>query len=87
MGKAFLPRRDAFDVYLRFATLPEVGICTEPAGCESHLRSLLDAATPARMWTDAYLAAFAATAGLRLVTFDKDFARFGGIARLQLSPR
>jgi len=87
MGEAALSLRDAFDVYLRFAALPEVGLCTEPADCEHMLAALLEPATPARLWTDAYLAAFALAGGLRLVTFDKDFARFGGIARLQLSAR
>lgn len=85
MGSATLALRDAFDVYQRFAALPEVELCAEPGGCEAHLMNLLDAATPARLWTDAYLAAFASAGELRLVTFDKDFARFGGIARLQLS--
>ena len=47
----------------------------------------------ARIWfcrvtkhlTDAYLAAFAVCAGLRLVTFDKDFERFEGLRLLRLS--
>ena len=56
----------------------------EPAACEATLNKLLRPGTPARLWTDAYLAAFAAAGGLRLVTFDKDFARFGELARLQL---
>ena len=34
-----------------------------------------DAVSPKR-WTDAYLAAFAITGGLRLVTLDKDFLNF-----------
>jgi predicted nucleic acid-binding protein len=29
-----------------------------------------------KLWMDAYLAAFAITGGLRLVTFDKDFRKF-----------
>lgn len=85
MGKAALSLRDAFDVYQRFASLPEVELCAEPGDCEVHLTHLLDAATPARLWTDAYLAAFAIAGRLRLVTFDKDFARFGGVERLHLS--
>lgn len=31
-------------------------------------------------WTDAYLAAFATAAGLRLVSFDKDFTRYPGLS-------
>lgn len=87
MGEAALGLREAFEVYLRFAALPEVGLCTEPADCEQVLASLLDPALPARLLADAYLAAFACAGGLRLVTFDKDFARFGSVARLLLSPR
>ena len=87
MGEAALTLRDAYGVYLRFAALPEVGHCAEPANCESHLASLLGTPTPARLWTDTYLAAFAASGGLRLVTFDNDFSRFSGIARLQLATR
>lgn len=41
-------------------------------------------ALPARLLTDAYLAAFAESAGLRMVTFDKDFERFEGLDCLRL---
>ena len=67
------------------AALPEVGLCAEPADCEQVLAGLLEPDMPPRLWTDTYLAAFALAGGLRLVTFDKDFARFAGAARLQLS--
>ena len=36
--------------------------------------------------TDAYLAAFALSAGLRLVTFDQGFALFPGLDLLLLKP-
>ena len=87
MGKATLGLHDAFDLYLRFAALPEVGLCAELPDCESMLTALLGPNLPARLWTDAYLAAFAASGNLRLVTFDKDFARFEGVQRLHLSLR
>ena len=35
-------------------------------------------------WTDAYLAAFAAAGGCRLVAFDNDFHRYAGLAFLHL---
>ena len=38
------------------------------------------------MWTDAYLAAFAQSAGLRLVSFDRGFGRFLGLEKLVLAP-
>lgn len=36
------------------------------------------------LWTDDYLAAFAVRSGLRLVSFDKGFSRFDGLAPLTL---
>ena len=38
---------------------------------------------PARLCTDAYLAALAMANGWRLVSFDRDFARFEGLQWLQ----
>jgi toxin-antitoxin system PIN domain toxin len=40
-----------------------------------------------RLWTDAYLAAYAHAARLTLVTFDKGFERFSGLACQLLGPR
>ncbi len=40
----------------------------------------------ANVWTDAYLAAFAKCAGLRLVTFDHGFSRFKALDLLILHP-
>lgn len=39
---------------------------------------------PAHLWADAWLAASAKAAGLRLVTFDADFDRFPFSRRLRL---
>ena len=85
MGRAAMGLKEAFDAYRRFAALPEVGLQAEPGECDAMLRRLLKPDTAARLWTDTYLAAFAVCAGLRLVTFDKDFARFGTLTRLQLA--
>jgi hypothetical protein len=55
-----------------------VGLLSEPRSCDDSLRALVDTQPlPARLWTDAYLAALARASGLRLVTFDRDFERFG----------
>ena len=40
---------------------------------------------PARLHTDAYLAALAISNGWRLVSFDRDFKRFNGLNWLQIS--
>jgi toxin-antitoxin system PIN domain toxin len=84
MGEGALGLRAAFEAYRRFATLPEVDFCDEPVDCELPLDGLLTAELPARLCTDAYLAAFAIAGGLRLVSFDKDFGRFAGLDWLQL---
>ena len=49
----------------------------EPAGIDKSLRQLTLRRTPiTSLWLDAYLAAFAMTAGLQFVTFDKGFRQF-----------
>jgi len=86
MGDAALDVPRAFEVYRRFAELPEVGLLHEPDACEAGLQRFTAAPPlPARLWTDAYLAAFAISAGLRLVTFDRDFDRFASLNCLRLA--
>lgn len=41
---------------------------------------------PHRLWTDAYLAAFAMTTGCRQVSFDSDFKRFTKVDFFLLAP-
>lgn len=50
---------------------------SEPPGVDAIWRQLSEtpAASP-KVWMDAYLAAFAICANLRLVTFDRDFVKF-----------
>ena len=87
MGEAALDLAQAFEVYRRFTALPEIGFRAEPEGCESGLEAMASALAPplpARLLTDAYLAAFAISAGLRLITFDRDFDRFAGLDCLRL---
>jgi len=59
----------------------------EPEGVDDALETLVSrcGATP-NLWTDAYLAAFAQAAGLRIVTFDRGFAKFGRLDFLLLIP-
>jgi toxin-antitoxin system PIN domain toxin len=76
MGTAVLSTARAAEVYEYFAGLAEVGFMPEPSACGAGLQQVLAAGgvTPA-MVTDVYLACFAKSGGLRLVTFDKDFER------------
>jgi len=75
----------AWNAYASLRSAPEVILAHEPANCEGDFQSVAlgNNFTP-RMWTDGYLASFAITAGMRLVTFDTDFSRFAGLNLLQL---
>ena len=86
MGTDALDASSALAVYDRFAGLPEVGLFSEPLGCDTELRRLTSGSLPARLLTDAYLAAFSTSANLRLVSFDRDFTRFAGLQLLRLEP-
>lgn len=76
----------ASDRYLSLLALPEVEMTPEPPSCEEvFLHFVRQPWFTPRLWTDAYLAAFAVSGGFRLVTFDADFARFGELQRLHLA--
>ena len=86
MGSAKLTLEGALDVYQYFENLPEVGFMDEPPTCG---HTFLEAARSIgrgspRLLTDVYLASFAQTAQLRIVTFDRDFERFSGVDVLRL---
>lgn len=85
MGGQPLTVPEAWKAYGEFRRLPEVVLAAEPDGCEDFLEEwvLGERPTP-RHWTDAYLAAFAKAGGLRLVSFDGDFARFENLELLRL---
>ena len=77
MGAGALAPGAAWAAYQGFRGVRGVGLLAEPEGCDLQLHALLaQAPLPARLWTDAYLAALSRAAGLRLVTFDRDFHRF-----------
>lgn len=84
MGEQALSLTQAMAAYRQFAALPEVGLQAMPADCGDQLLHFLATDTPARLLTDAYLAAFAVSARMRMVTFDKDFDRFVGLDCLRL---
>ena len=59
----------------------------EPDGLDATLKILVAAcATTPNLWTDAYLAAFAKVAGLKIVSFDRGFSKFPGLDFLLLVP-
>lgn len=75
----------AWQAYRGFRALPEVIFAHEPQDCEAYLDAwVTEGIFGARLWTDAYLAAFALADGFRLATFDRDFSRFPGLDWLHL---
>lgn len=82
-----LTHEEAWDIYRQYLANPAVCFLAEPASTETQFASLSLAGTlPQRLWTDAYLAAFAIAANCRLVSFDSDFQRFTGLNFLHLAP-
>lgn len=78
VGPGALDTLAAWALYAQYRALPHIGLLSEPEGCDDALRALVGAGSLLpRLWTDAYLAALSMSAGLRLVTFDRDFERFG----------
>ncbi len=85
MGALTLAPPAAFAKGAEFLALPEVTILAEPAGLDDALEGFCEKGpTSPNWWTDAYLAAFAKCAGLRLVTFDRGFSKLKGMDLLVL---
>jgi len=76
MGDAALSLAQAHQVYRDLRAQPGVAFVPDAETADAALPQLLAANLPPRLWTDAWLAATARAAGLRLVTFDADFERF-----------
>ena len=79
MGSAALTLSQAWKVYRRFRALPMIDLLVDGGHCEAPLEGYVTSqlSLAPRLWTDAYLAALAHSSDCRLVTFDKDFERFG----------
>lgn len=85
MGGTPYTTEQAWAAYQGVIDLPEVAFFAEPSGMDAAMRK--HCAHPqfrAVDWTDAYLAAFAQAANLRMVSFDKGFARYADLALLAL---
>lgn len=78
---------EAWDIYRTYRNLPIIRFLPEPNALETTFATLTtDSSLPHRLWTDAYLAAFAISTGTRLVSFDTDFQRFTNLDLLLLKP-
>jgi predicted nucleic acid-binding protein len=65
----------AWSVYDAFLEISGAQLVDEPIGIDPQFRRLSDRdEVSTKQWADAYLAAFAETAGLTLVTFDRALA-------------
>jgi toxin-antitoxin system PIN domain toxin len=87
MGEGVLSLTDAHAIYQQLRQTEGVGFAGDAESADVLLATWLtggEGPLPARLWTDAWLAASAEAAGLRLVTFDADFARFPLTRRLHL---
>lgn len=85
MGTQVLAPGEAWKKLTQFLALPEVQRLAEPTALDEHLAKYCDLGrTSPNLWTDAYLAAFAKSGELRVVTFDRGFARFSGLELLVL---
>ena len=72
MGNDVLSSREAWRVYWRMFTDERVQFAPEPFALEEEWRKLTSHSQPApKIWTDAYLVAFARSSGSKLVTLDQ----------------
>jgi uncharacterized protein len=86
LGDAALDGRAAWQALETWLAVPRITLLAEPPGLDELLAqwsTQID--LRGGQWTDAYLAAFAAASGCRLVAFDQGFHRFPGIEFLYLN--
>lgn len=75
MGDETATQRQCWTIYEQWLGGGRALLKAEPPGIEAAFRTRTVAPEPApNAWMDAYLAAFAESAGLRLVTFDRALA-------------
>lgn len=85
-GSHALTLIDAWQKYDTYLGDPRIAFAGEPFGMESHWRTFTQAGRfSAKIWNDAYLAAFSVADGYELVTFDKGFAGYPGLTFTLLS--
>jgi predicted nucleic acid-binding protein len=75
MAEEALSQPHCWQIFDRWIDSGQATFAQEPSGMESALRANTRLNSPSpKTWADAYLAAFAETAGLTLVTFDRSLA-------------
>ena len=87
LGEAALDGGAAWRALATWLALPQIILLGEPAGLDELLGQWAGQFDlRAGKWIDAYLAAFAAASGCRLVAFDHDFQGYPGVGFLHLRP-
>ena len=88
-GATGLTNRDALVTLGALRALPQVCEREEPPGASALWHRLVsrDTASP-KVWMDAYLAAFAISGGMRMVSLDQDFRNFipNGLDLVSIGP-
>ncbi len=80
MGPNVLSQAKAWSQYETLLARDEVTFLGEPQGLEIRWRDYTQSKQSGhKLWTDAYLAAFAMAHGLPMLTFDQGFTRFTGV--------
>lgn len=71
----------AWDLYDALISDERVVFVSEPEGLERDWRAFTEGlGYYSKVWSDAYLAAFASTSGMTVVTLDKGFGQFRGLS-------
>jgi uncharacterized protein len=74
MGDDVITQSEAWTAYDRWVGDERVSLIEEPSGLERRFRAMTRSRRAApKTWADAYLAGFAETAQLTLITFDRAF--------------
>lgn len=88
MGDDVTDSSRAWRILEEFTADPMCVFLEEAPGTWPEFRELTDSrGFPQRLWTDAYIAALALSAGAAIVTFDRDFSRWKKIELIILSDR
>lgn len=79
MGGDVSTQKEAWKIYNAALSRPGAQFRSEPTGLESRWQGYSERKQPAaKLWTDAYLAAFAQGHSLKLITFDQGFTHYTG---------
>lgn len=85
LGEAVLDGAAAWRAVATWLSTSRIVLLGEPAGLDEWLARWSGALNlRGGQWTGAYLAAFVASSGSRLVAFDADFRRYTGVEFLHL---